>query len=276
MKKTHLFITTLLIFAFTSCASKAKSEPISDSYEISETTVISDENIQQEKPIKQKKKLSDKKSYEKNGIEKFLTYGNKDKFIKYDETSIYSLTMFDSIKQQKATILVSTEEDQLAGFGSSIISNYYIVLMDPTVREKLTKAKNNYYSDFENKKLLKKNNNTYKQYGKYEATLNWGTLSNSTPNFATGNIYFGYEFVKNSPYFIISAFPMHNEYFDIVGDSVSKDSMRIKFFLTKSQLNDLVTTLSEDNINEVLTDYFDTKYFKSAETDIYEDEYIEE
>lgn len=283
MKKSKLFITlssTLILFSFASCASKSTPVASSDSYTDSEIPVKTNETEVKENNksvnVKEKKKFSEKKVYEKNELEKFLTFGNKDDFIKYDETTLFSQTMFDSIKQQKATVLVTTDELHMVGFGSNIISNYYIILMDPLVRDKLIKAKDNYFTDFENKKLSKKNNKTLNQYGKYNAKLKWGALSTSTPNFGTGNISFGYEFVKNSPYFTISAYPVHNDYFDIVGDSVSRESMRIKFFFTKAQISELISMISEDYVDQVLSEFYNSDFTNFNEDDSLEDEYIEE
>ena len=77
--------------------------------------------------------------------------------------------------------------------------------------------------------------------------------------------------IKQSPYFTISAYPTHNDYYEIVGDTVSTESMRIKFFFTKAQLNDLVNMISEENIAAALSEYFETNYYKSAAVDEYDD-----
>lgn len=280
MKKTNIIISAtclFLSFSIISCASTKKTNQIaSDSYDSTDqvSEIMDSDKVKvkdDETVVKPKKKFSEKKSYEKNEFEKFFTFGNKDKFIKADVTSTFSLTVLDSIKQQQATILITTDEEHLAGFGSQIMSNYYIVLFDEVARKQLLQAKENYFSDFENKKLNRKGNKSFKQYGTINSTLNWGPLSNETPNFGKAKINLGYEFVKQSPYFTISAYPTHNDYYEIVGDTVSTESMRIKFFFTKAQLNDLVNMISEENIAAALSEYFETNYYKSAVVDEYDD-----
>lgn len=277
MNKSRITIISLSIlttFTFFSCSSNKDMQPISeDSYESVDNTkeiIKSKKNTQQTEQKVSKFNTNEKKSISES-LQDMLTMGNKNKFVRPDETTVFATSVTGSIKQQKSTIHISIK-DELAGFGSPYMAAYYIVLMDENARKKLSIAYENYLYDFENKKLERKNRKSFKKYGNIDVTLNWGTISSSTPNNGTGSATLGYEFVKNSPYFTINCFPILNNYYDVVKESTSRESMRIKYYFTKAQLNELLTMIDEDRIQDAL---YETIDFYEEDEDIETDEYLD-
>ena len=61
-----------------------------------------------------------------------------------------------------------------------------------------------------------------------------------------------YEFQNKSPYFTITIFPVHNNHYDIVGDSTSKESLSLKYFFTKSQALQLCSFLEQKITSETM------------------------
>lgn len=277
MNKSRITIISLSIlttFTFFSCSSNKDMQPISeDNYESVDNTkeiIKSKKNTQQTEQKVSKFNTNEKKSISES-LQDMLTMGNKNKFVRPDETTVFATSVTGSIKQQKSTIHISIK-DELAGFGSPYMAAYYIVLMDENARKKLSIAYENYLYDFENKKLERKNRKSFKKYGNIDVTLNWGTISSSTPNNGTGSATLGYEFVKNSPYFTINCFPILNNYYDVVKESTSRESMRIKYYFTKAQLNELLTMIDEDRIQDAL---YETIDFYEEDEDIETDEYLD-
>ena len=141
--------------------------------------------------------------------------------------------------------------------------------MDKDSRQKLSEAYSKYLDDFENKKLNRKGKNTTKTYGSILLHANWGTFSNSTPNNGEGKAYLGYEFVKGSPYFTIHAYPMANKYYDPVVDAVDKESLNLTYYFTKSQMKDLLDSITEENISDVCSVLTTDKTIKKVDSDEY-------
>ena len=143
-------------------------------------------------------------------------------------------------------------DDLNSGFGSAYMAAYYILTMDEISRQKFIDSFNRYCSDFENKKLNRKGSKTYKIYGSTDVHLDWGTIKTSTPNNADAKALLGYEFQNKSPYFTITIFPVHNNHYDIVGDSTSKESLSLKYFFTKSQALQLCSFLEQKITSETM------------------------
>jgi len=270
----------VLSFAFFSCASNSKDSKqvaAADSYneddQIAEPASAEEKETLIERP-KEKSTLS-------STMKDIFTFGNKNNFIRADVATVFTSTFTGSIKQQNAKVLVHTKEE-LAGFGSQYMTAYYIVMLDQENREKLQKAYDLYLQDFDSKRLNRTSKKTYKQYGKINTTLYWGTLESSTPNHGTGAMNVGYEFKNNSPYFVITNLqPFENEHYKVVGDSTSRESMCLKYYFTKAQMRDLLERISTTKINEALTEYFNLYGLNQGvvEGDDYlneEEDYVEE
>ena len=210
----------------------------------SEATVADDAEVNKRPELKTKKK---------NAIEKFLTFGNGDDFIKYDETTVFTKEI-NGLKEKNATVVLRVD-NLMAGFGSYNSAAYYYVQFDELNREVLAKAAEKYFSDFENKQLQRKGKRTERAYGKISYMLSWGVLSSSTPNNGSGEGYCGYEFVKGSPYFVISNYPFKNEYYERAGDATTRESPSVTYYFTRAQLRQLLEMISEDNINKQIIEY---------------------
>lgn len=260
-----IICASLFALMLSSCTSTKNQETVPvDDYD--SQSVSSDTDVNLNKTANQK--VNTNKKNEKNAFEKFFTFGNKDDFVYGDEFSVFTPGTLGGIKQKKADFMIAPEK-QTAGFGSSYMAAYYIVQMNEEVRADFINAVNQYFSDFENKRLERKGRNTFKKYGSIDVHLDWGTISSSTPNNADGKAMIGYEFIKNSPYFSISMYPMHNNHWDVVGDATSIESMSLKYYFTKAQALQFINSLEEDNIKKLLLGYSSDEYFIPQENDEY-------
>lgn len=267
MKKITTFACAVFCAAILiSCEStKNQNDVPSDSY-FAEGEENKGDLIETNKNSEQKKLTTQKKK--KNVLESFFTFGNKDDFVFGDEFSLFTRGTVGGIKQKKADFMIAPEK-MTAGFGSSYMAAYYILQFDQGSRQKFANAVNQYFSDFENKKLERKNSSTYKKYGKTDVHLDWGTIKSSTPNNADGAAYLGYEFVKNSPYFTITIYPMHNNHWDVVGDSTSIESMSLKYYFTKSQATQFCSMLEDEKIASYVTGFSSDEFLTPETVDEY-------
>ena len=260
-----IICASLFALMLSSCTSTKNQETVPvDDYD--SQSVSSDTDVNLNKTANQK--VNTNKKNEKNAFEKFFTFGNKDDFVYGDEFSVFTPGTLGGIKQKKADFMIAPEK-QTAGFGSSYMAAYYVVQMNEEARADFINAVNQYFSDFENKRLERKGRNTFKKYGSIDVHLDWGTISSSTPNNADGKARIGYEFIKNSPYFSISMYPMHNNHWDVVGDATSIESMSLKYYFTKAQALQFINSLEEDNIKKLLLGYSSDEYFIPQENDEY-------
>lgn len=260
-----IICASLFALMLSSCTSTKNQETVPvDDYD--SQSVSSDTDVNLNKTANQK--VNTNKKNEKNAFEKFFTFGNKDDFVYGDEFSVFTPGTLGGIKQKKADFMIAPEK-QTAGFGSSYMAAYYVVQMNEEARADFINAVNQYFSDFENKRLERKGRNTFKKYGSIDVHLDWGTISSSTPNNADGKAMIGYEFIKNSPYFSISMYPMHNNHWNVVGDATSIESMSLKYYFTKAQALQFINSLEEDNIKKLLLGYSSDEYFIPQENDEY-------
>ena len=178
----------------------------------------------------------------------------KSKYLEGNSFSLFTPSVFGDLKQQNAIVMINPK-DSKAGFGSQYLAAYYVLLLDSKSRTELRFAKEQYFTDFENKKLDREGKKTYKEYGNTDVQLYWGTIKGSTPNNAVGKVNFGYEFVERSPYFTISIFPLTNQRFVEGQGSAPETSMNLTFYFTKAQITKLLDLLTEDSINQALADF---------------------
>ena len=233
-------------------------ESVSALPEIEKTDPAEELALTAEESIKQARKKT-------NALQDFFTLGNKNEMMICDETTLFTTGISGKPAQKDAIIALNTK-DGTAGFGSPYLAAYYFIQMDETARHKLARAVDNYYSDFDAKRLERKGKNIYKKYGSIDVKFHWGAVKGSTPNNGTGSLYMGYSFENGSPYFTLMSYPVKNDYYDVVGDSTTRESMTIKYFFTKAQAKDLVTMLSDEKLAEYLGV---TKPFIPVEADEY-------
>lgn len=213
----------------------------SDEYSDDETYQIVEENPEIDKK---------KDNTFLTGVANFFTNNHKTKYLETGTFKLSTSTISLKLKTQEATFLID-EKNSKAGFGSSILSAYYIVLMDKKTRIIYQEAVNKYLSDFENKKLTRRDKKSEKKYGKSRVTLNWGTIKGQTPNKGDANIVLGYCFKDDSPYFSITIYPTTNE-LRATDEYAPESSMNLQFYFTKAQCKALSDFLDEKNLNEIL------------------------
>lgn len=253
-----------ILFMLSSCQS-TKEEVSSDSYnqntkiEVSNETEITEENTESsetsETTDETLKTFTSQDSKAQNTWAKnLLTLGNKNDYILMEDTSKAIVRDFAGLKESDLNFLLRVDSN-LAGFGCSIMGAYFIAQFDDVARARIAKAAQQYFDDFENKKLSNKKNVAKNAYGSINYKLNWGTFKSSTPNNGTGPAYLGYEFVKKQPYFIIWSYPLPNDYYEIAKDSTTRESSSVKFYFTRNQLKKLVEILSEENLENYYFSY---------------------
>ncbi len=242
-----------ILLMLSSCQS-TKEEISSDSYNPI-TTIETEEETQDEEvsEIKENEEpgsktfTSNESKAKKTWSQNLLTLGNKDDFIMMEETSKIITKDFSGLVENDANFLLRANTN-LAGFGCSIMGAYFIPQFDENARARIASAAQQYFDDFENKKLSNKKNIGKNAYGSIDYKINWGTFKSSTPNNGTGTGYLGYEFVKNQPYFIIWNYPFKNDYYEASNETTTRESAPVKFYFTRNQLKKLVDTLSEENL----------------------------
>lgn len=213
-----------------------------------------------------KRKQTEKKQFV------LFKYGNIGDYISVDETSVFVPNAFGVLKQKRATVTIDPKLNE-AGFGSAYLAAYYYLFMDSDSRKAVMKAIDNYFSDFDKKRLKRDYASSFKVYGKAPVRLRWGTLSNSTPNNGETDMNFGYKFKEKSPYFCITIYPTFNEYSNVT-EAADKESLMLTYYFTKAQLLELKSMLSEESIAKALLDvnYVDEDEFEfEAVSDEYDD-----
>lgn len=233
-----LFLTTLF---FASCQSTSKvPDATADEYnsktEITDTST--DKNNEQRKKIQTPKKS-------------IFTYGNKGEYLTIGETTIFVKGTFGKFGQKDASFVIRIEDEQ-RGIGHSYAGGYYFSLFTENGINLIKAAYAKYLDDFENKRLDRKSKKTLKAYGAIPVTLRWGAFSNSTPHNGIGKAQLGYTFIENSPYFTITVEPVHNKYYDLVGESAMESSNNYTIYMTKAQVRNYLDNLAPDIIDSYL------------------------
>ena len=179
-------------------------------------------------------------------------------FKEYDQFEVFYKNSVTKIKKGDAVFAVFKDED-IAGFGVQLTGCYYYTFFDRATRNKLITAGEQYLKDFEEKKLVRKSNKTFRAYGKSSARVRFGSLKGKAFNTCKPFVYFGYDFVDKSPYFHISVMGAQNERYD-ESPAYPKESYAYNIYLTKAQLATLMHLLSDGNVNQ----YVDAPVEKST------------
>ncbi len=271
MKKTSIMCAAIALtgLLLASCATNNKKATVSadlyDDQPVTESDAEAGEAIAIEKPKKEKSKVNNTGKKKKNIVEEIFTFGNRDVYWKFSEFSLFENDITGLNTRRAATVIRT--DDYMAGWGSYFLLAYYYVQFDKANRTKLLSAIDAYLSDFENKKLDRKGKNTDRAYGKVAYRLDWGSVSSTTPNHGNGEGYLGYKFMKGSPYFVVSNFPFKNDHYEDSGETADRESMKLTYYFTKSQLKELAEFLSEESISSKIMDKNET--YVTAESDEY-------
>ena len=131
-KTTALLLTVFITSAsFISCASSKTSQTQADVYETEED--LEAIPLESKAPKNDKKKTSQTNKNSsgnraKDFFQDLVTFTNKDKFLRYDATSLFTPEL-TGIKERSAQVLIRME-DQWVGWGSPYQAAYYMVVFD--------------------------------------------------------------------------------------------------------------------------------------------------
>lgn len=243
-------LKSVLVFCAVSmlvgCASNQKIETKSeaDVYEVEKSSEIKKRNENAEKEAQKRKTNS------------ILADMFSSKYYEFGEGSVYTPKTFGGVKQELATFVVYPKTET-AGFGSRYLASYYFITFDDQNRQVLTSAMNRYLKDFDGKKLNRKDNKSYKSYGTVKALIRWGTVKANNPYYSQNAVLtIGYRFENGSPYFTLQ---MEETPDDATFQSSNPNdivfSMRLNYYLTKSQCKGFIDNLSNENIENILNEY---------------------
>ena len=241
-KIAKAFLGALFIVSCASNGVAQTAENAPDTYEI--------EDEEETKTAITKESKAKKEKSSRTGIADLFSFGNKGDYVEYEDASLFSKEI-TGLKEQKAVVVIRTDNHN-AGFGSSFSGGYYYIQFDNDSRQKLLKAIDSYFADFDNRVLSPKAKHADKAYGKISYRLDWGSIKSSTPNNGSGTGYCGYEFIKKSPYFCIYNYPFANDYYKVAGESTTRESKKYQVYFTRAQLRQLKEVLSDETINGVL------------------------
>lgn len=241
-----VFITaTLLLSAGCASTKTTESSDSPDSYEAAVNETNNDE-----KGIK----LNNTKKKEKANGGGFSFAGLfASKFHTIGEASVYTPQVFGGIKQTASEVILYPKKETF-GFSSTYQAAYYYLTFNTTARNAFIKAVDQYFKDFENKKLDRNDKKSFRKYGKINAEVTWGTVKGNSPNYGDGSLMLGYKFYDKSPYFTITMYGCTNEAF-VNGASDVETSMHLYYYFTKNQAKMLCDQLSDENIQRVLYEY---------------------
>lgn len=245
MKKTVAFFASALMLAFlVSCGSTKVEAVEDDSYEDeTEATAIplttqpkSTSTKTESDPYSRSKIKGGKKSF----AEQLFDFK---KFNKYDSTNVY----LKKGKKRVCTFIHKPQTD-LGGFLVRYDTSLYACFLAESERNALIKAINQYFDDFDNKKLDKKQKKTERIYGLVGAYEEFGVAESMMASYSKPKAYFGYKFLGNSPYFCIyvQRAPNLNEE---LGANRPPQSVDQKYYFTKAQAEKLADFLSDESIN---------------------------
>jgi hypothetical protein len=253
------------VLTFISCSSTKVDTDTSDQYG-TEVTPVSPSSAPAGTSKDEAGKTQITVPQQGNAFTRFFTGSQKD--IEMDKTKIFQLTVVNTLKQEDAAVIYNVKSEK-AGFSAWYQTNWYHLLFDTATRRGLAAASLQYMSDFEQKKLDRKDKKSYKAYGEYPVTLRWGTIPGMESGYADTNIQFGYEFNKNSPYFTVTVWQVANEAYKDNSSDVPTSST-LHFYMTKVQVTQMAEMLSDEKIMEALKPYMqNAEEDKNPQTDAY-------
>ena len=182
---------------------------------------------------------------------------NINKFTKIEAFSVFLRPTVGKLFSRKA-YLIYREGTDIAGFEMYYDSSAYALQFATAARSVVISAIQRYYQDFDEKRLDRsaKPKKTREVYGFCDAYEDYGIISGMMTNYSRPRVFFGYMFIKNTPYFTINVKKSKNLAY---GDSQSEEAM-IKsevieqtYFFTKAQAKKLMTFLDDANISALQT-----------------------
>ena len=199
---------------------------------------------------------------------------NTNKFTKVEPFTAYLKLTVGGMVSRKAH-LIYREGTDIAGFEMYYDSSAYALQFAKVARGVLVDAVKRYYQDFDEKRLERSApfKKTRDVYGFCEAYEDYGMVSGMMTYFSRPRVFFGYTFVKGSPYFTVNVRPAKNLAY---GDSKSEEALmkantiEQTYYFTKAQAKKLMTFLDDANISALqASSTFDEYSEGPADTDAY-------
>lgn len=282
IRKSSLVYLLIFISWLESCASTNKNgtlqkSPVNAQSSYSEASERENQNEgtqneRQYNPKLQKIAERNSASYLSRSFKDMFTLGAKAVYYDYDTTTVFVKNISGNLKNTTMDVVINpkTETSGIAGYYAP--GAYYYFLMPESTRKFFFEAISSYLLDFDNKLLRRKANGTYKKYGRSEVEIEWGTVKSKTGYKAKGKAYFGYEFDKRSPYFVITLFSRANEN---VHESRNLEeektsSASLKYYFTRAQLKALSEAMSPEIISSIMAEY-NAYLYNSPQLDSYDD-----
>ncbi len=292
MKKSLAFAAAITFVCAAAFCKELPKEASVDSYDDGSQSELVEENSEDDEKTKEKKvtkikwntKANREAAMEGDPYNQKKLRGNRNfgerllninKFTKIEPFSAYLKPTLGKLFVRKGH-LIYREGTDIAGFMMYYDSSAYALQFAKAARATLCKAIESYYKDFD-EKLLDRNAKAQDTRGKYgfcEGYEDFGVASGMMTNYSRPKVFFGYVFVKRTPYFIINVRRAKNL---AVNEKTEEGSLKANvieqtYYLTKAQAKKLSVFLSEENISRM---QMETSLDSSVnKDDDYEDEYI--
>lgn len=271
--KTFKFVYFFLlgfVFSFISCATKTveSENDISSNNNVQNMQIIDSADSENDDAISNDDNTMNFKIERREKT--FLSnFGTASKFCEYDTLKVFASNGFGKMKNTEA-VMVYVPESETFGFGSNYLAAYYYVHFDKDGRDAFIEAVNQYFKDFENKRLQRDNSKTTSIYGSSDVYVNWGSFKSACSNYGTGKVDFGYKFVDRSPYFTVSFSHIYNKRYDN-DDIAPVESLNVIYYFTKDYCKNMAMDLTDASVNAVLREYrgLTSSYSESDERDEY-------
>ncbi len=148
-------------------------------------------------------------------------------------------------KAREAEIIVSCTEEKAAKKGICIFCGnvWYRLFFSEHEIQALKNASGRYFSDFDARKLRKKDRSKKEKYGKIPLFLEWGSSREKTDRRADAKASAGYIFRNASPYFALYVPSVENQ--DKETESkILQSSGDIPLLFNRAQLKDLIDKMT--------------------------------
>jgi hypothetical protein len=146
------------------------------------------------------------------------------------------------VEAKTATVLIVPRSNQVC-LGFNIVPNNIRLYFDEPARSIFTASFTKYLDEYEAHSLRKNERKTASEYGKVPIFFKWGVFSYNAE--ADSTVSFGYTFVGDSPYFMLTIPSSKNR---LYGESNVQESGKITVFLTIAQGKDLSSRFDQDTI----------------------------
>lgn len=209
---------------------------------------------------------------DRSGLEKFLGTNRYDVL---DECAIYIRPLIGKIKAKKGNFIYRRGTD-VAGFRIYYDTTAYTVEMAQEPRQICCDAIDKYIDDFENKRLNRKAKveKTRGIYGKAPGYEEFGIAINMMNYKAKPTFHFGYDFVNDSPYFVIHVAKAKNLALEGAStDLPNLETIVQNYYFTRAQALKLKEFICEANIS--LFHQAEQEKWDELKADSVNDEYVE-